>query len=215
MSSLYGPDIVVETAIPALVNEQLFPEERAYIARAVETRQAQFGTARVCARRALARLGVAPCALVPKSDRSPCWPRGIKGSIAHTERHCAVALTDVHQIVALGLDIESSSPLAAGLEELICTQAERRWLRRYDRNAMGWLGPLVFSAKESFYKCQFPITETILDFKDVELTFDLDAARFVVADLRPDIPQRSILLRIEGKLCRTTDLIVTTATLSA
>jgi 4'-phosphopantetheinyl transferase EntD len=207
--------MLVETAVPALVAEQLFPEERAYIARAVEIRQAQFGSARVCARRALSRLGIAPCALVPKSDRSPNWPSGIKGSIAHTEQHCAVALTDAHQIAAVGLDVESDTPLKAGLEEVVCTEAELLWLQRFDRIAMGWLGTLVFSAKEAFYKCQFPITETILDFQDVELRLDLDEARFLVADLRPGIPQRSKVLRIEGRLGRAMDSLVTTATLSA
>ena len=196
-----------------LVSEQLYPEERQYIERAVEARRAQFGTARVSARRALARLGVAPCALVPNLDRSPRWPPGITGSIAHTERHCAVVLTDAHGIAAIGLDFESDAPLRAGVEDVVCTESEQSWLESFDRRAMTWLGALVFSAKEAFYKCQYSVTQTMLDFKDVELTFDLEAGRFAVANLRAGVPQRSRVLRIEGRACRAPELVVTTATL--
>jgi 4'-phosphopantetheinyl transferase EntD len=80
---------------------------------------------------------------------------------------------------------------------------------------MPWLGALVFSAKEAFYKCQYSVTQTMLDFKDVELTFDLEAGRFAVANLRAGLPQRSRLLRIEGRVCRAPDLVVTAATLLA
>jgi 4'-phosphopantetheinyl transferase EntD len=215
LSSLCGPEIVVESATPMLVNEQLFPEERQYIERAVETRRAQFGTARVSARRGLARFGIASCALVPNLDRSPRWPSGITGSIAHTERHCAVVLTDAHSFAAIGLDFESDAPLRAGVEDVVCTESEQAWLNGLDRSAMMWLGALVFSAKEAFYKCQYSVTQTMLDFKDVELTFDLEAGRFAVANLRAGLPLRSRLLRIEGRACRAPDLVVTMATLSA
>ncbi len=63
----------------------LFPEEQAYIAEAVEKRQVEFSTARVLARRALYELGVSPQSLCPNDDRSPRWPAGIIGSITHTD----------------------------------------------------------------------------------------------------------------------------------
>jgi 4'-phosphopantetheinyl transferase EntD len=215
LSSLFGPEVEVESAVPTLVTEQLFDDERQLIARAVATRQAQFGTARVCARRALARLGVAPCSLAPHADRSPSWPAGIKGSIAHTAQHCAVAVSSSTRIRAIGLDLESDAPLKPGLQAVICTEAERVWLDGFDPRAMAWLGPLVFSAKEAFYKCQFPLTRTPLGFEHVRLEFDLHVGSFVIGELAPHVPQRELLLRIEGKFRRLTDLLVTSAVLRA
>jgi 4'-phosphopantetheinyl transferase EntD len=197
-----------------LANEQLFPDEREYIARAVDTRQAQFGTARVCARAALARLGIAPRSLLPYEDRSPRWPEGIRGSIAHTPLQCAVALTNAAHLSAIGLDLESDAPLKPGLDQVIGTEAEQAWLERFERRDRLWLAPLLFSAKEAFYKCQFALTRKRLGFSDVQLRIDPDAGTWSVADVSPGVPQRSRMLRIAGGFRRLPDLIVTSAILS-
>jgi 4'-phosphopantetheinyl transferase EntD len=181
--SLFGPEVVVESAAPEIVTGQLPPQEQAFIARSVAARQAQFGTARVCARRALATLGIAPCALLPNSDRSPWWRAGVIGSIAHTEHCFAVALAMAHQVVALGLDLEADAGFKPELEEMVCVCAEREWLRHSHRSDSSWLALLLFSAKEAFYKCQYTVTRTMLDFRDVELQVDLSAGRFKVAQL--------------------------------
>ena len=47
------------------VNAELYPQERAFIARATESRRREFATARACARVALARLGQPPVAVLP------------------------------------------------------------------------------------------------------------------------------------------------------
>jgi 4'-phosphopantetheinyl transferase EntD len=213
LAALYGPDVVVESAPPVLASEQLYPDERAYIARAVEARQAQFGTARVCARAALARLGTAPCSLLPNEDRSPRWPDGIRGSIAHTAQHCAVAVTNAAHLSGIGLDLESDAPLKPGLEKLVCTDAERAWLEGSERDERLWLAPLLFSAKEAFYKCQFTVTRQLLGFNDVQLRIDRHAGTWLVADVSPGVAQRSRVLRITGGFRRLAGLIVTTAML--
>jgi 4'-phosphopantetheinyl transferase EntD len=214
LAALFGPDVIVESAPPVLVNEQLFPDEREYIARAVDTRQAQFGTARVRARAALAQLGIAPCSLLPNEDRSPRWPEGIRGSIAHTALHCAVAVTNAAHLRAIGLDLESDAPLKPGLDKVIGTEAEQVWLERFERRDRLWLAPLLFSAKEAFYKCQFVLTRQRLGFGEVQLRIDPDAGSWSVAEVSPGISQRSRLLRIAGGFRRLPDLIVTSAILS-
>jgi 4'-phosphopantetheinyl transferase EntD len=215
LAALFGPDVIAESAVPALVDEQLFAEERAYIARAVDTRRAQFGTARVCARRALARLGIAPCALVPSQDRAPQWPAGIRGSIAHTAQQCAVVVTRAGPIMALGLDLESDAPVKAGLASVICTSQERAWLARFDAPTQDWLVPLIFSAKEAFYKCQYPLTSTRLGFTEVELDMNLEAGTFCVADLSDHVPERTRARQIAGRFGRIGRLIVTAAVLES
>jgi 4'-phosphopantetheinyl transferase EntD len=196
-----------------LVTAQLHAQEQRYIARAVETRQAQFGTARVCARRALARLGIEAGSLVPHEDRSPRWPEGIRGSIAHTPRQCAVAVTRAEHIRGLGIDLESDAPVKSGLDTAICTEAERAWIGQFDPARYAWLTALLFCAKEAFYKCQYPITHAKLGFTDVELRVDLNAATFCLCDLKSNLPQHQRLMTIAGRFCHLPPLIMTNAVL--
>lgn len=213
LAAMLGPEIVVEVATPAVVADQLFPDEQQHIARAVAKRQAEFGTARVCARRALARIGMAPCSLVPHPDRSPRWPCGVKGSISHTQGCCVVAVTRSPNVVALGVDIEEDTPLQRDLVPAICTPDEQQWVDRFDQETKGWLGKLLFSAKEAFYKCQYPLTRTIIDFHDVQLSVDLAAGAFSVITIRPNGPSWDHVRQIAGKFRRNSRFIVTTAVL--
>jgi 4'-phosphopantetheinyl transferase EntD len=182
--------VAVETARAETEVAVLYPEERAYVASAQAGRQVEFATARSCARAALARLGFPPGPLVPAGDRSPTWPSGAVGSITHSQGLCAVAVARATVVRSIGIDIESSTPLDCELEQLICTPAERRWLDSQHSSDRGcWVG-LVFSAKESLYKCLYPRSRTVLDFLDVEVCFDRSGAAFsarLVANGPPDI----------------------------
>jgi len=77
---LFSPRVVTAEAVPALVDAQLHPDELAAVERAVPKRRAEFGTARLCARRALSSLGFEPAALLPHEGREPRWPPGAVGS---------------------------------------------------------------------------------------------------------------------------------------
>jgi 4'-phosphopantetheinyl transferase EntD len=212
--SMLGAEFAVAVAVPKRVNDQLFPDELLHIARAVEKRQAEFGTARVCARRALAQLGIAPCPLVPNADRSPRWPSGITGSISHTHGCCAVAVTNSPHVAGVGLDLELDVPLYPELERMICRPSERLWLDDCDREKRGWLGKLFFSAKEAFYKCQYQTTRTLLDFRDVELDIDLESGRFSAVEITRHGAQWDLVRHAIGKFRCEPGLIVTTAVLN-
>ena len=174
VAALFGPGCVAEVAMPASVEAQLFADERAHIARAVPKRRAEFATARVCARRALARLGVEPASLVPDDDGAPRWPAGIVGSISHTTALCAVVAAKAQRYLSLGLDLEQDKPLSPEIVAMICTARERRVLATHGaREAI-----VYFSAKEAFYKCQYPLTRRFLDFQDVELSVDFARGEF-------------------------------------
>ena len=215
LTSMLGSGIAVEVAVPTVVEDQLFPDEQQHIARAVAKRQAEFGTARVYARRALARIGMVPCSLVPQEDGSPRWPPGVKGSISHTQGCCAVALTHSLDVIGLGIDIEEDTPLQGELLPSVCTPEERQWIGRFGEDARGWLGKLLFSAKESFYKCQYPVTRTFLDFHDVQLSVDLAAGEFSIAKVRPNGSSWDHVRQVAGKFRRGSRFIVTTAVLAA
>jgi 4'-phosphopantetheinyl transferase EntD len=214
LKEMLGEGVAVAIAMPSLMNDELFPEERQYIARAVAKRQAEFGTARICARKALAELDVAPCPLVPNVDRSPRWPQGIVGSISHTVGICAVAVARDAFVAGLGLDLEEDTPLPAELEEFICTPFERSRFDGADRCDRGRHGKLLFSTKEAFYKCQYRSTETLIDFQDVELKFDTRMENFSVARLTRQGGIWNEVQRIQGKIRYASGLVITIAVLN-
>jgi 4'-phosphopantetheinyl transferase EntD len=172
-----GLPVIIETG-RSEVAHPLYPEERRCIAHAVSKRQAEFSTGRVCARAALASLGIAPGPLMPGTDRCPSWPAGVVGSITHADTICVVAVARAADVVSLGIDVESALPLDSDLEPLVCTRTERRWLDGRASDERGAWSKLIFSAKESFYKCQYPRTGLALDFLDVELCIDPTATTF-------------------------------------
>ena len=176
-------------------------------------RQREFATARACARRALARLGVKPVALVPHADRSPCWPDGIVGSITHTRDLCLVALARRGRLASLGIDIERVTGASTDIEELVCTPAERRWLDARPAALRGANIRLLFSAKEAFYKCQHPLTKTYLDFQDVELAIGDGNGTFAARIIGPShAALNRELAGVRGRWAWLGGLVVTAAT---
>ncbi|MFC9324577.1 4'-phosphopantetheinyl transferase [Kitasatospora sp. NPDC057015] len=153
----------------------LYPEEAAVIEHAVDKRRREFTSVRVCARRALARLGRPPVPLVPGAGGAPGWPPGIVGSMTHCDgyRACAVARSDA--VASLGIDAEPHLPLPAGVEEAVTGASERAHLARLARRfpATAW-DRLLFSAKESVYKTWYPLTGRRLEFEEAEVEFEPD-----------------------------------------
>jgi 4'-phosphopantetheinyl transferase EntD len=198
IAPLFSADVSTEEGAPKLVDEQLFADELAYLARAVPKRRAEFGSARLCARRALARLGIAAGSLVPHADRAPRWPEGSVGSLTHTHEYCAAAVASTDTHVSLGVDAERERALDAPLIEMICTPRERA--HTPVRDAI-----VFFAAKEAFYKCQYPLTRTYLDFLDVELNLDHARGTFEVEVHKP-LPVA--LPKIRGRFTRTQGLVL-------
>jgi 4'-phosphopantetheinyl transferase EntD len=151
--------------------EGLYADEKQIVERAVAKRQNEFAAGRVLARRLLRELGFPDSPLLTRKDRMPIWPVGAAGSISHTDGLCAVV---VSRGGSVGLDVEQAGPLKRDLWRRIVSADEQRWIesRTTDEDERCVWAKLVFSAKECLYKCQYPITETFLDFLDVEVTFE-------------------------------------------
>ncbi len=149
----------------------LFPEEQALVARAAAKRRQEFTTARDCARRALAALGVAAVPVLSGERGAPRWPAGIVGSITHCPGYRAAAVARASQLLTLGLDAEPDAPLPDGVLSRVATPAERARLRALAAAAPGtsW-DRLLFSAKEATYKAWFPLARRWLGFEDAEVT---------------------------------------------
>lgn len=98
---------------PAAGQQALFPAEEREIAGAGDKRRREFTTARRCARRALARLGLAPGPLPTGPTGAPVWPVGVTGSITHCDGYRAAAAARTADLAGLGIDAELHAPRPA------------------------------------------------------------------------------------------------------
>lgn len=178
-------------------DDGLFLEERAHVQAAVAKRRAEFATARILARKALAALGAPSVALVPGPDRAPVWPPGFTGSISHCTDYCAVAVARSRDVASLGLDVEDLRELDPSMHDLVLTPAERNWLRAQPAALQPMLPIVIFSAKEAYYKCQYPITRGFLDFQDVELGLAWATGTFEARVLKQGWP--AAVARLDGR----------------
>jgi 4'-phosphopantetheinyl transferase EntD len=150
----------------------LLPEELGAVASARPNRQREFAAGRRLARRALARLGAGAAPLCVGPERAPLWPAGFVGSITHTSKWCAVAVAPAAQIAGIGIDVEQDEPLAERLWSLVCTARDVAWLGAQPEAERGRLGKVLFSAKESAFKAQYPLTGQFIDFLAMSVEVD-------------------------------------------
>ncbi|GAA2401573.1 4'-phosphopantetheinyl transferase superfamily protein [Actinomadura vinacea] len=153
----------------------LLPEEEPAVARAVDKRRREFTTARWCARRALAGLGLPAVPIMPGDKGAPRWPDGVVGSMTHCDGYRAAAVARSADLAALGIDAEPHGPLPDGVLEAVAREEELPMLDGLRRAVPGvhW-DRLLFSAKESVYKAWFPATGRWLGFEEASLTFGRD-----------------------------------------
>ncbi|MFN4058509.1 MAG: 4'-phosphopantetheinyl transferase [Roseinatronobacter sp.] len=189
--------------MPRLVGDEVFAIEHVTAARARE-----FAAGRAAARMAMENLGHAPRPILQGEDRAPIWPVGLTGSITHTSRDALAVVTDDPTIRALGIDMEPSTPLEPDLWRAICTQDDLLWLARLGPSQRGHFAKLIFSAKEAFYKAQYQISGTLIDFRDVDLSPDLSTSRFV-ARLRRDVPGLAAGTCMQGRFALLGQSLVT------
>ena len=174
------------TATEAMASGALLPEEAACIPRALAKRRREFTAGRLCARAALAQLDIHGFPLVVGEARVPVWPAGVVGSISHCRGFCGVAVARAGTVAGLGLDVERADPLEPELVARICTPNERARLR--PQAGAPDPGKLTFCAKESFYKCYFPLTREFLGFQDVEVEFEPELRGFRARLMRATAP---------------------------
>jgi 4'-phosphopantetheinyl transferase EntD len=89
------------------------------------------------------------------------------GSITHTAGYCAAAVAHRVGLLAVGLDSETVGDVTRDLWPTICGASEAVWLASLPEARKDAAATLIFSAKEAFYKCQFPLTQEWLDFHDL------------------------------------------------
>lgn len=152
--------------------------------RSVLARQAEYLAGRLAVQYLQQQRGGAVFQLPSAADRSPLWPVGQMGSIAHS-RDCvfaALLATPLHQAAAqriIGLDVESAVGAWHGqvADQADDQLASDNWLSATERALGGAAGlsetalqTLAFSAKESLYKALYPQCRRLMDFQAARLT---------------------------------------------
>ncbi|AXE28318.1 4'-phosphopantetheinyl transferase (plasmid) [Streptomyces globosus] len=173
------PGVVTVELFADPPNIHLYPEEADRVKRAIDRRRREFATVRLCARTALARLGVPPGPILPGPGGEPAWPAGVVGSMTHCPGYRAAAVARTAAVAAVGIDAEPNSALPSGIERMVASPGERRTLDRLTLShpAVAW-DRLLFSAKESTYKTCFPLLGRMMDFSDCTITPDPERGTF-------------------------------------
>ena len=133
-------------------------------------RLTDFSTGRYCATKALEQMRIKDATIPIGEDREPIWPEGIVGSISHCDSLTGAIVAKSSDHISLGIDIEEIGRVTPDLWDLVFTENEKNYLSGLSEKEVLIQSTAIFSAKEAFYKFQYPITQTFLDFLDVELT---------------------------------------------
>jgi enterobactin synthetase component D len=178
----------------------LLPE---WLGKAVPKRQTEFLAGRYCAREAL-RIAAPEHAERPigrGTMNEPAWPPRIVGAITHTDRFASVAIATTEHAHALGLDVERwvSDEQATSLLEQIATPDEIAALRRATGWSVGKVFTIVFSAKETIFKCLFPEVRRYFDFREARVTALTPDGSFRAELLVPLTPSLPAGHRLEGR----------------
>jgi 4'-phosphopantetheinyl transferase EntD len=206
--------VMVEVATDDDWTGVLLPDEAAHLSpRAVEGRRREFTAGRVCARRALERVGIRGEPVLSAPSRAPIWPAGTVGSITHTKGYCAAAVAPVARLQAVGIDAERRTVLPGNIVPAILLPEEIAWCAQ--RPDEPWWQAVHFSAKETVFKMWSPVMGTWLDFHDARLTLDVAAGTFeaeILPEKLEESPGAPALFRgrfaVEPDLIRTAGHIV-------
>ena len=169
LATLFSPGAIVAILREPGDPQLLLPEEAAHLGRAVPKRMQEFAAGRLCARRAMAEFGMPDFPVQVAADRQPIWPDSLAGSITHTAGFCAAVVAERRRIQALGLDSEVVGDVKTEIWSHICLPSEMAWIRSLPTSEQAAAVTLIFSAKEAFYKCQYPLVGERLGFHDVRI----------------------------------------------
>ncbi|MBQ46618.1 MAG: hypothetical protein CMP10_03870 [Zetaproteobacteria bacterium] len=155
---------------------------------------------RVCGEQALSAAGYQISGDVEskafKTDVIPCWPEGFVGSITYTKDFAMAAVAQQDAFKSVGIDAERviSEATLAKIEKFIASDAEQRLfsVALCKEISKEEFYTILFSAKESIYKCFYPLIQKIAGFQDVEIvSIDLKNNKFeykFIRTLSQDFP---------------------------
>lgn len=136
-----------------------------------EKRKSEFLAGRYCATMAIDQLSLnSNKVLLVMPDRAPIWPIGLIGSITHTDNFASAIAFSSTDYLSVGIDCETIIEIgkAEKISSLVMTISEFALFSgaKIDFNL---LCSIIFSSKESIYKCLYQITKVEFYFQDAEI----------------------------------------------
>lgn len=141
---------------------------------AIIERRVHFLAGRHCAREAMRALApeYATMAIPIGENREPIWPFGIRGSISHTKRYAAAAVSHMSLVHGIGIDVERwmkpEAPTKLGAH--ITLPDELAPLVEASGLTASEVLTIVFSAKESLFKALYGGVGRYFGFHDARIT---------------------------------------------
>lgn len=170
-----------------------FQAEANSVRLAGDSRRCEFLAGRQCARAALKAIGFQPCPLPADVSGLPRWPDGALASISHSKGQCLAVAAKSSDYRLLGLDLEKTNRLSPSAIKRTVRPEEQVYVQGGQKRAS-----LIFSAKEAFYKAQFPRWRRQANFHDLQLAVDEEASSLKIQWLDPRFPE---------ELCRLAPMI--------
>jgi enterobactin synthetase component D len=173
---------------------------------AVRKRRTEYRAGRFCARMALGacapRLATAPIPIGPRGE--PLWPPGIVGAITHTHGFASAAVALTRDARAIGLDAERFVDHDVGeIGEQVAAPAEVDALVHFTGWTTASVVGVVFSAKETLFKCLSSEVGRYFDFRDVVVRAIDPGGGTFSADLAVPLTPRLVAgMRFEGRFER-------------
>jgi enterobactin synthetase component D len=175
---------------------------------AVARRRAEYLTGRWCARAAVRSLLPEFQGQIGSRSRAPAWPPGIVGSITHTGAFACAAVAPARDAAGLGIDSETlgTAETIAAIRELAGAPGEGR---PHPEMADDLHYTLLFSAKESVFKCLFPVARRMFWYQDARVALCPANGTFratLLVDLGPDLPRSRTFdgtYRVAGRVVHT------------
>jgi 4'-phosphopantetheinyl transferase EntD len=199
------PHVKLAYVYPLDAASELSPAEDALTHNMSAIRKAQFRAGRHCARIALERLGVRNYPILFQPERLPAWPPFVTGSISHTGEYAIAAVAPKDSVLSIGVDAEQNLPIEEALWSFIFAPEEIARLRNFPESERTLLAKLLFSAKESVYKCQYQYFSQRILFQAIGISLLPGHRRFNV-----HLPFTALSrIRLTGLIALTADLVVT------
>lgn len=136
------------------------------------SREKEHSLGRYCAQQATNAIGIHCSKISSDSQGLPIWPEGVVGSISHSKGLCLSAVAKSEDFQTIGIDIEQFNRMKERSIERIVHPEEKAEIGNDLTKAT-----LLFSIKEAFYKAQFPIYKSHLNFKDLAFRYDFSGQK--------------------------------------
>ena len=176
LTAVHLPD--APDPVPEHVLARLPVDEEAYARSLRAYRQVSFVGGRLALRTACVQLGDDPPAILPDEHGAPSLPDRVSGSISH-KRSLAVGMAGQARNGTIGVDLEEYSPQRLNIASAILTDGELATIEQLPEDRR-WIALLTrFSIKEAIYKALNPYVRRYVDFKEAEVTPDLEGAATV------------------------------------